>query len=476
MPMTLKEKSEMLMNTLARVILVVVCCTLTARPASGAAAATLVVNTTADAATPGNGQCSLREAINNANTDSDTTGGDCAAGSGTDVITVPAGDYALNGQLIITSALTLNGASAGSTVIRNAVGQPNVLNDGDRVFNITGGAIVMNGLTIRDGDEPDGAGILNFANLTLNEVIVSDNYTIEDGAGTLNGSTGALVLNHSAVIFNTTGTPDGFAAGVENFGVLTATNTTIAGNRADNTAGGLFNAGTAFLDSVTVFSNTAGASGGGITNAGTLRLRNSLIAGNTAPTGPDCSGSAIQSLGHNLIQNTANCTITGTLTGNITGQDPLLGPLGNNGGPTPNAPLLVSSPAINTGTPADCPATDQRGVTRPQGTACDIGAFEFAKSNQTITFNPLPDRTLSDAPFVLTATASSGLAVTFSSQTPAVCTVAGSTVTLVTTSTCTLRASQAGDAAFNAAPDVERGFAVNGRPVFLPLIFRQAGP
>jgi len=462
------------MNTLARVILVVVFCTLTAaRPASGAAAATLVVNTTADVVTPGNGQCSLREAINNANTDSDTSGDDCAAGSGADTITVPAGDYALNGQLTLSSDVTLNGAGAGSTIIRNAVGQPNVLNDGDRVFNITGGAIVMNGLTIRDGDEPDGAGILNFANLTLNEVIVSDNYTIEDGAGILN--TGTLVLNRSAVIFNTTGTPSGFAAGVENFGVLTATNTTIASNRADSSAGGLFNGGTAFLDSVTVFSNTAGASGGGITNAGTLRLRNTLIAGNTAPTGPDCSGSAIQSLGHNLIQNTANCTIIGTLTGNITGQDPLLGPLGNNGGATPNMPLLVGSPAINAGTLADCPATDQRGVTRPQGTACDIGAFEFAKSNQTITFNPLPDRTLSDAPFALTATASSGLAVTFSSQTPAVCTVAGSTVTLVTTGACTLRASQPGDAAFNAAADVERSFAVSGRPNFLPLIFRQAG-
>ena len=71
----------------------------------------------------------------------------------------------------------------------------------------------------------------------------------------------------------------------------------------------------------------------------------------------------------------SGCTITGDLTGNITGQDPLLGPLQNNGGPTETHALLPDSPAIDAGADTACPAADQRGVARPLGSACDIGAF-----------------------------------------------------------------------------------------------------
>jgi hypothetical protein len=55
----------------------------------------------------------------------------------------------------------------------------------------------------------------------------------------------------------------------------------------------------------------------------------------------------------------------------------LLGTLRNNGGPTPTHALLWGSPAIDGGSNAGCPAADQRGVTRPQRTTCDIGAVEF---------------------------------------------------------------------------------------------------
>src|SRR3970282_626777 len=61
-----------------------------------------------------------------------------------------------------------------------------------------------------------------------------------------------------------------------------------------------------------------------------------------------------------------------------------LGPLANNGGPPQTHALLAGSPAIDAGSP-DCPppATDQRGVARPQGPACDIGAYERAGVNPT---------------------------------------------------------------------------------------------
>jgi serine protease len=81
-------------------------------------------------------------------------------------------------------------------------------------------------------------------------------------------------------------------------------------------------------------------------------------------------------------------------------------------------------------------------------------------ANQTISFGALPNHTLSDPPFTVSATASSGLAVSFSSLTTAVCTVSGNTVSLLTTGTCTIRASQAGNANYTAAPNVDQSFSV----------------
>ena len=70
----------------------------------------------------------------------------------------------------------------------------------------------------------------------------------------------------------------------------------------------------------------------------------------------------------------------GNLVGNVAPYtapiDPLLGLLNQNGGPTTTHALLAGSPAIDAGTAENCPATDQRGVPRPQGEACDMGSFE----------------------------------------------------------------------------------------------------
>ena len=88
-------------------------------------------------------------------------------------------------------------------------------------------------------------------------------------------------------------------------------------------------------------------------------------------------------------------------------------------------------------------------------------SFTVAKGNQTITFGALADQTLLDSPVTIGATASSGLAVSFGSNSGSVCTVAGTSVTLLTTGTCSITASQAGDADWNAAsPTVTQTFDV----------------
>src|SRR5207253_269842 len=91
-------------------------------------------------------------------------------------------------------------------------------------------------------------------------------------------------------------------------------------------------------------------------------------------------------LAYDLITTTANFFVTGPQGGNIVGQDPLLGPLQNNGGPTQTRALLPGSPAIDAGPPAGATdelgnplTTDQRGFPRPYpaGMLSDMGAFEL---------------------------------------------------------------------------------------------------
>jgi MBG domain (YGX type) len=85
------------------------------------------------------------------------------------------------------------------------------------------------------------------------------------------------------------------------------------------------------------------------------------------------------------------------------------------------------------------------------------------KANQTINFAALGNKTYGDADFTLSATATSGLAVSLGSQTMSTCTVSGSTVHIVATGPCTIRASQPGDGSYNAAPTVDQSFTIAKR-------------
>jgi len=87
-------------------------------------------------------------------------------------------------------------------------------------------------------------------------------------------------------------------------------------------------------------------------------------------------------------------------------------------------------------------------------------SFPVTPENQTITFGSLASQVFGTSPFAVSATASSGLAVGFSSQTTAVCTVSGTTVTLVGAGTCTIQATQSGNANYAAATPVSQGFTV----------------
>jgi hypothetical protein len=87
-------------------------------------------------------------------------------------------------------------------------------------------------------------------------------------------------------------------------------------------------------------------------------------------------------------------------------------------------------------------------------------SFQVTQGTQTIAFGALSTTAFGSAPFTVSATASSGLPVSFSSQTTSVCTVAGANVTLVAAGTCTIQATQAGNANYAAATPVNQSFQV----------------
>jgi hypothetical protein len=134
--------------------------------------------------------------------------------------------------------------------------------------------------------------------------------------------------------------------------------------------------------------------GGGVYITGTalVSAQDTLLADNSRqihsdpPVPDDCYATitSLDSLGFNLVETTTNCLISDITAGNITGLDPLLGALRDNGGSTQTQALLHGSPAIDAGQQPFCPdangspiTTDQRSLTRPAGSACDIGAFEY---------------------------------------------------------------------------------------------------
>jgi len=162
--------------------------------------------------------------------------------------------------------------------------------------------------------------------------------------------------------------------GIYNYtGTLTLVNSTMSDNRTTSgSGGGLYsNGGTSVLTFITVASNTAAVGGGGINvGGGTVLLQNTIVAYN----GTNCSGAGLTSNGHNLEYSGSFCGLNAT--GDFTGTDPLLGPLTADSGSLVHL-LRVGSPAIDRGVCVTGITTDQRGVTRPQGATCDIGAYEW---------------------------------------------------------------------------------------------------
>lgn len=228
-----------------------------------------------------------------------------------------------------------------------------------------------------DGGHGGGAFLQSTANVEFSTF--SDNF---GGDGGLSCDNTRNAAEHGA---------GGSGGGIYNsFNPLTISNTTISGNStghggadlgAAGYGGGLYVKDSTFVRNSTIAGNITpgGGNGGGLWNeTAYLELNDTVLAGNRAGVdGPDCWGH-FSSAGYNLVQDATACQISGDLTGNILGRPALIGPLALNApGTTQTHALLPNSPAVDAGSCSDGTVTvDQRGVARPQGPACDIGAFE----------------------------------------------------------------------------------------------------
>jgi hypothetical protein len=268
-------------------------------------------------------------------------------------------------------------ALAHTTVITN--GSSQVATGGG--IATSGGMVTITHSTIaRNLALLQGGGLsISGGTVTLHATTVTRNFA-EGSGGITNGfadsSGGTVIITESAITNNAENCAG--PAGIANSGTMIITNTTIAANSNDcrfGGGGGIGNfGGTLLLTNSTLADNAARVSGGGIVQrGGTVLLLNTILAQNIGPFGPDCAGS-ITSLGTNLIGDPTGCSLT-LQPSDLTGA-PGLDTFTDNGRPGKgHFPLLPMSQAIDAGTDALCPRTDQLG--RRRIGPCDIGAIEF---------------------------------------------------------------------------------------------------
>jgi hypothetical protein len=288
-----------------------------------------------------------------------------------------------------------NGTSAYATlhrfVVQNGVGSGTLAGGIDNA-----GSLQLDDCVVQSNA---GGGIRNGerTSLTLNRTIVRGNVNTSAGAGVDNQAEAYLRVSASTISGNHAGSVGG---GIRHAGyALTISNSTISGNSADVGAGAIhvepdlarrhpWNRVLVSITHSTITENVSGAAGGALYGpAPVIEMGSTILSGNP---GGDCSGLVMTSTGYNFTDAPV-CGLGGggtDLIGSLF-NPPLqakLGPLADNGGPTPTHALLPGSAALDSGDNATCASVDQRGRFRPvdgdgNGSAvCDRGAVEQGAS------------------------------------------------------------------------------------------------
>jgi hypothetical protein len=318
------------------------------------------------------------------------------------------------------------------TVSNSTLSANSVTGLGDGIYNAYTGTLTVSNCTLSANGIYNG-GTLTVSNCTLSSggignqgMLMVSNSTVSGNSATgiFNGIDGTATVSDSTVYGNS----GGLGGGISNYGTLTVTGSSVSGNSASGSygdGGGIYSAyystltvsnstlsgnsaahygggiedesavGVVTLTNVTLTANRAATGGGNTPGGGVFVyhrspvLHNTLIAGNfNGPTGTtrdDVFGALDPGSDYNLIGDGTGMTgVSDGVNGNLVGSadapiDPLLGPLQDNGGPTPTHALLAGSPAIDAGNNAYATDWDQRGPGYPRivNGIIDIGAFEY---------------------------------------------------------------------------------------------------
>lgn len=260
------------------------------------------------------------------------------------------------------------------------------------------GSSIFSSAFINNSAEYDGGAIYNEGRLELEDTAIDSNHANRRGGGIHHTAwgNGEAFIERTTISRNTVTDPASGGGGIYNQADMTLVNSTVSGNIAETPTlrsaelsesevhnllatsggGGILNHHTITLTHVTIADNVAESVGGydfggGIHNAdiGELNMTNVLSADNI---GGDCVQRAT------LATNITNMIEDGGCSAQYTG-DPILGPLTNNGGPTETHALALGSLAVDSAsTTTPLTSEDQRGVSRPQIGAADIGAYELS--------------------------------------------------------------------------------------------------
>ena len=248
---------------------------------------------------------------------------------------------------------------------------------GGAIWNSSAGTVEMTGGDLSRNRALHGGALYNLGNVTITAATLADNLAGRGGAiENANNAGNRLVISATTLsgneasfaLYPSVTTPLG--AAIFNTAHLALTNSTLSGNsgspalQEDNSI--------ITLTNVTLAENpNDGLSSDQSPNTSQVRLYNTLLTDNGADNcGPIFFGTFT---GANNLSSDNTCAGWGVVD-NQNGVDPLISPLGYHGGPNLTHMLAANSPARNAG--ANCPTTDQRGILRPQGPACDIGAVE----------------------------------------------------------------------------------------------------
>ena len=234
------------------------------------------------------------------------------------------------------------------------------------------GQLGMSGSTVSGNEASGGSGggmFVTSSSASLTNDTLSGNVAAQGGGGIAQETFNPQAATQGGVVGMSLPGPSGLVPDQKGKSSLL----TKASERRGRPAGLNAGADDVTLGWVTLAGNSA-QTGGGILNGASLSFtaHDTIVAGNAGAVKANCSGS-VTSGGHNL-QSASDCGFGAT--GDRSNSDPKLGGLANNGGPTQTRALQAGSAAIDGGGPCPPPASDQRGVRRPQGAECDIGAFE----------------------------------------------------------------------------------------------------